>query len=135
MKLSKLTIALYLTLIFLSGVAVGGFSHRLYTVSTVNAKTQRDPNEWRMRYINEMQSRLGLRADQVSALNGILDETRARFHETREKMQPEFEAVKQQQIAKVKAILSPSQQAEYDKMRQEREAREKAQGHQSGPGI
>ena len=85
--------------------------------------------------MTEMESRLKLRPDQVSNLSGILDETRAKFHEAHEKFRPEIDAIKQQQVGKVRAILSEDQRVEYDKMRQEREAREKADGHKDGPGI
>jgi hypothetical protein len=134
MKLSRISISLYLTLIFLSGVAVGGFGHRLYTVSTVSATTTRKSDEWRKRYITEMRTRLNLRSEQVGTLNGILDETRVRFRETHEKIKPEMDAIKQQQVDKIRGMLDESQRAEYERMRQEREAREKAQGHKE-PGI
>jgi hypothetical protein len=134
MKFTRLSITLYLSLIFLSGIAVGAFGHRLYTVSSVSAKAP-NPQEWRKRYMQEMQTRLKLRPEQVSNLSGILDETRTRFHEARESFRPQLDSIRQQQVGKVRAMLNDDQRAEYDKMRQEREAREKAEGHKDGPGI
>jgi hypothetical protein len=135
MRLSRLSISLYIALIFLSGVALGVFGHRLYAVTTVSSSAVRKPEEFRKRYVSEMQSRLKLTTEQVNSLGAILDETRTRVHEARERFKPELDTIKAQQVAKVKAILDATQQAEYDKMRAEREAREKAQGHASGPGI
>lgn len=135
MRLSRLSISLYIALIFLSGLALGVFGHRLYAVTTVNSSAVRKPEEFRKRYMSEMQSRLKLSAEQVNSLGSILDETRARVHETRERIKPELDMIKQQQIAKVKAMLDANQQAEYDRMRAEREARQKSQGHPPGPGI
>ena len=131
MKLSRLAVSLYVLLIFCSGIALGALGHRLYMVTTVSAK----PEEWRKTYLNEMQTRLHLRSEQLSGLNGILDETRTRFHEVRERTRPEFDAIKAQQIEKVRSLLDEGQRAEYEKMRQEREAREKAQGKPPGPGL
>lgn len=130
MNFSRRSLSLYLGLIFLSGIAVGAFGHMLYRTTTVSAT-----NEWRKRYTAEMKTRLNLRPDQISALNGILDETRVRFHEVREKMKPEFDAIKLQQTGKVRSILDDAQKIEYEKMRQEREANEKASGHPPGPGL
>ncbi len=135
MKLSRQSVLLYLSLVFLSGIAVGVLGHRLYTVNTVNATTTRKPEEWRKRYLSEMQTRLHLNNDQVSALNGILDETRTRFHEVRERTRPEFDTIKSQQVNKVRGILDENQRVEYEKMRQERDAREKAEGRSPGPGL
>jgi hypothetical protein len=135
MKLSKLSVLFYVILIFLSGAAVGALGFRLYTVNSVSATTTRRPEEWRKRYLDEMTARLHLNAGQLKNLNAILDETRTRFQEARERQRPEMDAIKQQQVGKIRMILDDQQKAEYEKMRQEREAREKAQGHPPGPGI
>ena len=137
MNLSKARISLYAVLIFISGVAVGWFGLRLYNVKTVNATTVRSPEEWRKRYTAEMQSRLHLDSNQMGKLNGILDETHVRFMNARERMKPEFDRIRDEQVDKIRAMLSDPQRSEYEKMRKEREekeAREKAQGKRP-PGM
>jgi hypothetical protein len=131
MRLSRLNVTLYVALIFASGLLVGVFGHRLYMVKTVIAK---GPEEWRKQYMTEMQKRLSLRQEQVSQLNTVLDETRTRFHEVREKSRPEMESIKSQQQAKIRAILDEGQRAEYEKMRQERDRNAQKKGH-DGPGL
>jgi hypothetical protein len=126
-KLSRLSIAVYVGLVFASGAVLGAFSLRLYTVSTVSAKSTRNPEEWRRRTITEMQTRLKLTDPQVSQLNVIFDETRAQVEETRHQMRPAFQAIHEQQTEKIRAMLSPDQQAEFEKMRLEREQRQKQQ--------
>lgn len=121
MRLRGFNIALYMGLIFSSGLLVGAFGHRLYTATTVAAKTTRNADEWRKRYISEMQTRLNLRPNQVTELNAILDETRTRFQEVHEKYRPEMDSIKQQQIGKIQSILDGNQKGEYEKMRVERE--------------
>jgi hypothetical protein len=131
MKLSRVSIVVYIGLIFLSGSVVGVFADHLYSVSGVRAKDPRDPKEWRSKYLTEMKSRLGLRPEQITSLNNILDETRTRFHEVHARMQPELDAIREQQVNKIRGMLDETQRLEYEKMRSERL---KNQG-KSGPGI
>lgn len=134
MKFTRLSIVLYAGLIFASGVLVGVFGQRLYTVNTVSAKASAKPDEWRKRYMHEMQSRLGLRGDQVSKLNSILDETRQRFHDVRERTKPELDAIRLEQIEKIRTMLDDRQRTEYDKMRDERERNMKKDSQRPSPG-
>ena len=125
MKRRTLSTSLYVLLVFLSGAVVGGFAHRLYMVNTVSAK----PDEYRRKYMDEMRARLSLSSDQVAQVNAILDSTKARYHEVkekwdkdaREKAKPELKAIHDDQVQKVKAILSETQRAGYDQLRAERE--------------
>ncbi len=134
MKLSRIAVSLYALLIFVSGLAVGAFGFRLYTVKSGNANTAHDPAEWRKRYTAEMQSRLHLAPEQSRKLNEILDETRGRFSEARERLRPEMERIRREQVEKIRSMLSESQRPEYDKMRREREEHEK-QHAKSGTGL
>jgi Spy/CpxP family protein refolding chaperone len=135
MKLSRAAIALYVGLVFASGAVLGVFGHRLYTVSSVSAKGTRNPEEWRKKTMSEMQTRLKLTDDQVVKLNAIMDETRARVEETRQKMRPAYQKINEEQQSKIRALLSPEQQAEHEKMLAERQERQKQNGHSSKPGI
>ena len=134
MKLSRLAIAIYVGLVFASGAVLGAFSHRLYTVSTVIAKTTKNPEEWRKRAVAEMQARLKLTDQQVVKLDAIFDETRAQVEETRQKMRPAYQAIHEQQTEKILAMLTPEQQTEYEKMRKEREERRQQNGRAPGSG-
>jgi Spy/CpxP family protein refolding chaperone len=134
-KLSRLTIALYVGLIFASGVVLGVFGHSLYAVTTVNSKSPKS-EELRKKRLAEMQSRMKLSDEQVAKINSIYDETRAKFHEVRERYRPEMDALESAQRDKVRSILSPEQQAEYEKMLKEREQQQKQNGGRGpGPGI
>ncbi len=136
MKLSRLTIALYVGLIFASGVVLGVFGHSLYAVTTVVSKTTPRPEELRKKRLAEMQTRMKLTDEQFAKINSIYDETRARFHEVRERYKPELDALESAQRDKVRAVLSPEQRDEYEKMLKEREAQQKQNGGRGpGPGI
>ena len=132
MKRTTLTTGLYVLLVFLSGAVVGAFAHRLYVVGTVvSAK----PDEVRHHILEEMRTRLSLSNDQVNQLNGIMDSTKARYHEvkarwdeqSRQAAKPELKAITADQAEKIKAILSEPQRVEYEKYRAERQRRREQQ--------
>lgn len=127
MRRSTLTIVLYGLLVFSSGIAVGAFGHKLATAPLVSAQTpsRPSPEEWRKQYLSEMQARLKLSPEQYSKINGILDETRSRFHEARAEHDATMKTIHGEQMNKVRSLLSPEQLPEYEKLRAEREARAK----------
>ena len=130
MKRATLSTALYVTLVFLSGAVVGGFAHRLYMVNTVfSVPVSPKPEDVRRKIVEEMRTRLSLTNDQVTQLSAIMDSTKARFHEVRSKWdkeahiraRPELKAIQEDQVQKVKEILTEAQRPEYDKYRADRE--------------
>jgi Spy/CpxP family protein refolding chaperone len=129
MKRSNLSLILSLTIVFLSGCAVGAVSYRYYALATVRDRPEppRSPEEMKRAYLAEMKARLKLNDTQVQQLSTILDETRDKYREVRERTRPEMHAIQEDQIARTNAILSAGQQAEYAKMRKERDERRKAQ--------
>ncbi|MGH9630006.1 MAG: hypothetical protein ACRD7E_16935 [Bryobacteraceae bacterium] len=129
MRKYGLRAALYMLAVFLSGVVVGGFSHRLYTVRAVTAKpeTRLSPEEWRRKYVAEMTSRLGLAPEQVSQLNLILDETKALYRSEKDRNKAETKRIHNNYLAKVRSMLSEPQRAEYELMREEREKQRRAE--------
>ena len=126
MKKVSLVAALSLSLVFVSGAAVGALAYHLYRTKTVVAKAPKSPDDYRRSYMTEMTTRLHLSADQVSKLNAILDETRVKFREFRERTRPEIKQIHESQREQVKAILSKEQLTEYEQMLQEREDRQKS---------
>jgi hypothetical protein len=136
MNFSRKSIALYVGLVFVSGAVLGVFGDRLYTVTTVtkakNAKPS--PEEFRRGYLGFMQKRLGLSEAQVNKLGLILDDTRARMNEVHERTVPEQQEIQKAQSEKIRALLTPAQQAEYDVVIKERRERMKKGGPRGGPG-
>jgi hypothetical protein len=129
MKKSGLIVAVYLLLTFASGVAVGGLGFWLYSTRGVSANSLRaEPEEWRRRALTEYEARLKLSPDQLQKLDAILDNTRELFQQLNEKHRPEYQAVQQHQNEQIRAILSPDQRAEYEKLREERDRERKKRG-------
>jgi Spy/CpxP family protein refolding chaperone len=135
MNFSRKSIALYVGLVFVSGGVLGVFGARLYTVTTVtkakNAKLT--PEEFRHGYIGFMQKRLTLTEPQVIKLGLIFDETRARMNEIHERAIPEQQEIQKAQTEKIREMLTPAQQSEFEVVRKEREKMKKS-GQRGGPG-
>lgn len=121
MNQQRLTAAFFAVLLFLCGVGVGMLASRYYTMTTVNAVNARNPDAFRQRYINDLRSKLHLTPEQVSKLEGIMDHTRARYRAAHDAMRPEMAAIRQEHIRAVKAILTPQQVPEYDRLMAEHE--------------
>jgi prophage antirepressor-like protein len=148
MKLSRATIGLYVGLVFLSGAVLGFFSNRLYSASTVSAsksasaaKNPPTPEEFRKWLTGYYQKRLDLTTDQVQKMNLILDESQAQVKAIHAQMDPQLDAVHANQITRMNLMLTPAQQTEYEKMRIERQQKEKEKqnqrrgGRPGGPGF
>jgi Spy/CpxP family protein refolding chaperone len=129
MRRNSFTTILYLAILFLSGVAVGAFGLRLYTLNSVRAGGRPSPEEFRRKYIAELRTQLNLSDDQMNKLGPILDETRKQFRELHEKHRPELKAIQDEQTQRIRALLNDSQQAEYTKFLEEREKQRQLQPH------
>jgi hypothetical protein len=147
MKLSRATIALYVGLVFACGGVVGFFANRLYAsgyrfiapTTASAAKNPPTPEEFRKWLVGQYQTRLHLNDDQMQKLNIILDESQAQVIAIHGQMDPQLDAVRQNQITRMKLMLNADQQAEYDKWRQERADKQKQQRRNGrpngGPGL
>lgn len=126
MKRNQWTAALFAVLLFAAGIVVGALGHRYYAATVVNAKTA---ETFRQHYVSEMRSKLKLTPAQVSQLETILDDTKAHFKAVRDSYRPEMLKIRQEQISRVKSILTPQQAPIYDQMvaDHERRAREQEQ--------
>jgi len=131
MPRSKLAVSLYVVVVFLSGVLVGGAAYRLYSVTTVTSvrsRPNRSPEDFRHRYVEDMRGHLKLNDQQVTQLQQILDGTRERFKQLRESTQPQYDAIQAGQVDHIRAMLDDQQKALYDQWRQEREKRRRQYG-------
>jgi len=118
-------IALYLFLVFVSGAVVGAMGYRVYNPPTARS-ARVSPEEWRKRFVDEMQSRVALTPDQVQKVNAIMDETKSRFDDDRDRHHRVVEQIREEQRAKMRAILTADQLPKYEQFRIDRDARDKA---------
>jgi hypothetical protein len=123
-KRNQWTAALLAFLLFACGILVGALGHRYYAGTTVSAKTAED---FRHHYVEEMQSRLHLTPVQLTRLEAILDDTKAKYKAIRDSYHPAMLKIRNEQIARVKSILTPQQIPAYDQLVAERERRAREQ--------
>lgn len=118
----------YLLIVFVCGLAVGVFGYRLYELRNVSASAPgppKNPEEWKQRHLTELRERLKLTDTQLKQVSSVMDGARKQYQSFFERFKPEIERIQDDQYAKVRALLTPEQAAEYDKLRAEREARRK----------
>ena len=125
MKRWNLPIALYLFLVFISGAVVGALGYRTYRPPTASSNSPTTPEAARRQYLDEMKTRANLSEDQLQQVNTIMDETRARFHDARNKHNDIVKQIGEQQRAKVRAILTSEQLPKIEQLWQERDLRAK----------
>lgn len=127
MKRPSWSIALYVILIFASGVTAGVLGQRLIASRVVSADSApRTPDQWRAKYVAELGQRLTLNPDQATKVNQIMDVTRERYNEVRERNRPEMKRIHDEQIESIRAVLTGEQTASYAQFLLEKEAEKKA---------
>jgi Spy/CpxP family protein refolding chaperone len=124
---SSLVVVGYLLLVFLAGIAVGGFADHLYVAHSAHARPT--PEQYRRRLLAELQKRLNLQPAQITQLNGIFDATGVRFRDIHKSIEPDLAALRTEHDDKVRAILNDQQRAEYDRWRAERDKQHAAERH------
>ena len=132
MPRSRVTIAVYLILVFASGILVGIESHRLYA-TTNTARANASPqtmSEFRKRYLDGMKNEVGASGEQIVEINNILEDTKKKVEELTAAEKPLHDQIQQEHIDQIKALLTSDQRARYENWRQARErAKRQAQGH------
>jgi preprotein translocase subunit SecF len=124
MKRNQWAAGLLAVLLFCSGAVVGALGNRYYSAAVVSAKTSDD---FRHHYVSEMQSTLKLSPVQIGQLETILDQTQAKYKAVRDSYHPEMVTIRNEQIERVKSILTPAQAPAYERLVAEREQRTKEQ--------
>ena len=130
MPRSRISIAIYLFLVFASGIMVGVVSYRLYATNTASANSPRSMSEFRKRYLDGMRTKVGASEAQIVEITRTLDDTKRKFDALAAEEQPLHDRIQQDHIDEVKALLNDQQKIAYDNWRAERE-RAKQQANQN----
>ncbi len=120
---ARLTIAIYLVLVFASGILVGIESHRLYaTTSTARANTTpQSMGEFRRRYLEGMRVEVGATGEQIVEINNILEDTKRKVDQLSAAEKPLHDKIQQEHIDQIKSLLTPEQRVRYEAWREARE--------------
>jgi hypothetical protein len=121
MPRTRLSAALYLILVFASGILVGVVSHRLYMTTSVNASAApRSMDEFRRRYTADMRSKVGANDTQIASVNQILLDTKRKFDDLHAQEKLLNDKISQEQHDAIMALLSPPQKVAFENWRAER---------------
>jgi len=126
MPRSRISIAIYLFLVFASGIMVGVVSYRLYATNTASANSPRSMSEFRKRYLDGMRTKVGASEAQIVEITRTLDDTKRKFDALAAQEQPLHDRIQQDHIDEVKALLNDQQKIAYDNWRAERERAKQA---------
>jgi ABC-type transporter Mla subunit MlaD len=77
-------------------------------------------DEFHKKYMAEMRAKVGIDDQQAAAVVRILDNTKQKFDDLTKKEKPLHDAIQQEQIDEVSALLTPQQKNAYDNWRAER---------------
>lgn len=116
MKAFKLS--LLIALVFLAGVAAGVVGTRVAIRHWVNTAIQR-PQNFQMLLERNLRWRLHLDARQRVEVHRILTDTRIQLRDLRQQYRPQVVTVLTNTEAQISAILTPEQEARFEKMQQE----------------
>lgn len=108
---------LLLLLVFFAGAVVGVVGTRVVVRRVVQ---QAIAHPERAQFLTErnLTRRLRLDGDQQAKLHVILTDTRAQLRDLRKQVQPQAAEILRGADAKISALLTPEQQARYEKMKE-----------------
>src|SRR6202051_4412207 len=119
--------------LFILGVALGSVGTYLVTMKVQAARPQaslaHNPAHTMAMYTRD----LNLDADQQSQIQAILNDMRARYAGLHEKLDPEYEQVRQQGRDRIRQLLTPEQRPKFEELLrqidEDRRQRQAAEGH------
>lgn len=118
MPRSRFSIALYLILVFASGILVGVVSYRLYSTNTASANTAKPTiGEFSRRYLEGMRTQVGVNDDQLRQVQLILQDTRHKLDELAAKEKPLHDQIKMEHVQEIRNLLNDKQKIAYDNWR------------------
>jgi len=122
---------LMVVVLFVLGVALGSVGTYLVTtrVLAAHSPVARTANQHMAMYTRD----LNLTPDQQSQIQAILNDTRAKYASLHEKLDPEYEQVRQQGREHIREVLTSEQRPKFEEllrqMDEERRQRLASEGH------
>jgi hypothetical protein len=101
--------ALILAVVFVLGILAGVGGTLVVSPWVHRQQEHHDPRQDRQRFVQHMQKLLDMTPQQTTQFSAILQETTERWDALHRQVEPQFEAIRQQQRDKVRAMLNPQQ--------------------------
>lgn len=123
--------ALILAIVFVLGILAGVGGTLVVSPLVHRNQQHHDPRQDRQRFIDHMQKLLDMTPQQTVQFSAILQETTERWDALHRQVEPQFEAIRQQQRDKVRAMLTPGQVQKFNEFVAQFDAhrKEEAQRH------
>lgn len=115
--------ALLLLVAFLLGVATGALGFGVYRARAGWWRSPRNPAQFRQVLLDRLTRELDLTPDQRQQVEAILGQTGQEFARLREEFGPRVRDIRARSREKIRAILSPEQQAKFEALEKEWERR------------
>src|SRR5579871_5728819 len=107
MPRTRVSAALYLILVFGSGILVGAVSHRLYMTKTASANSSpQNMVEYRKRYFAEMRTKVKVSDAQIAAVTALLDDAKKKFDALHAQETPLHDKIQADLIDQIRAQLT-----------------------------
>jgi Spy/CpxP family protein refolding chaperone len=129
---SRKALALVFVL-FLLGIALGSMGAYLVTTRVLAARPVAAPAHTPGHAMAVFTRDLSLTPDQQTQIQAILNDTRGKYAQLHEKLDPEYEQVRQQGRQRIRQVLTPQQLPKFEdllrQMDEDRRQRQAADGH------
>ncbi|MGH9393817.1 MAG: hypothetical protein ACRD1E_06570 [Terriglobales bacterium] len=114
---------LYVALIFVSGLLLGGTAMNLAEHYWLHAHPANEYDIRQHRLIAQrMSQRLHLGNDQLNQVDAVLQQTVGQYQQLELRLAPQFDQVRQSERARLRAILNPQQRQNFDQIVREVDA-------------
>jgi Spy/CpxP family protein refolding chaperone len=124
---------LLVSVLFVLGIALGSVGTYVVTTRVLAARPQATLAHNPAHTMRMFTRDLNLTADQQSQIQAILNDTRAQYAGLHEKLDPEYEQVRQQGREKIRQLLTPEQRPKFEEllrqMDEDRRQRAASEGH------
>jgi Spy/CpxP family protein refolding chaperone len=99
--------------VFVLGIALGALGMYVVTTRVLAARPQTGPRS-AATAVAEFTRDLNLNPDQRKQIEAILNDTRSRYASLHDKLDPEYEQVRQQGRDRVRQVLTPEQRPKFE---------------------
>lgn len=120
---------LYLGAVFVAGVIFGTAAYRFYAVNIAKADFQAaplSPQEYRAQAVSKLERELDLSPEQTAELQKVYDYIGERWHDVRDAMETELEAMRKERADRIMGMLTPEQQEKYRAILEEKRRKREA---------
>jgi Spy/CpxP family protein refolding chaperone len=118
--------------LFVLGIALGSVGTYVVTTRVQAARPQatmgRNPGHTMAMFTRD----LNLNSDQQNQIQAILNDTRARYAELHQKLDPEYEQVRHEGRERIRQVLTPEQQPKFEELLRQIDEDRRKRGNPEG---